>query len=95
MEVVRLWSWTNEWSDGANIPNLKNAYMLIFYRLLYFVLLTLHILLAGFSIYDLLTKSKRPKKILWFFILLIFPGVGALAYRITMKRRKRHHLFSF
>ncbi|NOS94319.1 MAG: hypothetical protein HOP30_20590 [Cyclobacteriaceae bacterium] len=66
----------------------------VFYSLFYFALIAFHSISVSFYIYDLLTKSKRQNKSLWFFILLTLPLIGILMYCMTMKRKKRHRSYS-
>ncbi len=66
----------------------------VFYRLFCFALSAFHSISASFYIYDLLMKSKRPNKSMWFFMLLALPLIGILMYRMTMKRKKRQRSYS-
>jgi len=65
-----------------------------FLSLFCFALSALHSISASFYIYDLLTKSKRPNKSLWFFMLLTLPLIGILMYCMTMKRNKPYRSYS-
>jgi hypothetical protein len=47
-----------------------------------------HFIWAGNRLLDLLTKSKRKNKLQWMMFILLVPVIGAIAYNLTMRRRK-------
>jgi hypothetical protein len=48
-----------------------------------------HLVVASIHLHDLFTKSRRSNKALWSLFLIAVPFFSAVAYRNTMKRRKR------
>jgi uncharacterized membrane protein len=78
-EVGRIFSF----SYFADPLHLK----LIFYFILSLISV-FHVLATLVLLDDLLNVSKRPNKLLWIFLLLVFPLVNIPLYRITMRRNK-------
>jgi hypothetical protein len=52
------------------------------------ILVFAHLLIAIFCLYDLFTVSRRSYKPQWAAFILLVPFLSALAYRMSMKRRK-------
>lgn len=50
----------------------------------------LHLTVTGFLFIDLRKKSKRKNKIIWALFIALIPLIGAIMYRMTMKRRIRY-----
>lgn len=52
------------------------------------VIIFSHLVIASLCIYDLFSVSRRSYKLQWVVFLLLIPFLSALAYRLTMKRRR-------
>ncbi len=57
------------------------------YTIVVISLSLIHFILCVVNLIDLYTKSQRPRKGEWLFVILCFPLIGALIYHMT-KRRK-------
>jgi hypothetical protein len=58
-----------------------------------FIICVIHVLFSGSAILDLITISKRKFKMLWGFIILFIPFLGAFLYRVTMTRSSSRLFF--
>jgi hypothetical protein len=55
--------------------------------------LAAHLIIFTVLAFDLFSTSKRQGKFLWMFFLLFLPVISVLVYQLSMKRKKRTHLF--
>jgi hypothetical protein len=55
---------------------------------IFILLITVHLFLFAFTAFDLITKSKRSRKVKWFLLLLLIPFVSIIFYNHSKQRRK-------
>jgi hypothetical protein len=55
------------------------------------LILTIHLIIAGFFLFDLYAVSQRHKKTQWGIMLILFPLISAILYNRSKKRHRLHN----